>query len=88
MTKDEVYESIKKLRTLIFEKDKSSECYNAYVSFMVEFCDIDRQKWADLESSIHRGYKFMSFYQRDNINRVAQKLIMINDLERKVKSLD
>lgn len=42
MTKDEVYESIKKLRTLIFEKDKSSECYNAYVSFMVEFCDIDR----------------------------------------------
>ena len=40
MTKDDVYESLKKLRNLLFEKDKDSECYNAYVSLIVELCDI------------------------------------------------
>ena len=88
MSKDDVYDSIKKLKTLISEKDRDSECYNVYVSLIVELCDINRQKLANIEGITKKSYKMMSLYQRDNINRVAQKLVTINEMEKKVKSLE
>ena len=42
MTKNEVYESINKLRSLLLEKDRDIECYNVYVSLIVEMCDMSR----------------------------------------------
>jgi hypothetical protein len=88
MSTEDIYESSKKLRGVVGDKERDSECYNIYVSLMVELCDMTKEKLSLLDSNIQKSYKVMSYHERENIRKVVLKQLAADDLEKKVKGLD
>ncbi len=87
MNKEEIYECMKKLRALLSEKERDSQCYNIYVTILSDLLDLNKDKLASFEELISKSYKVMSFVERDNISKIAHRLVDAQLLSKKAKSL-
>lgn len=76
------------MRTLLSEKDRDSECYSIYAKLMVELNSLTRDKLSAFEESMNKSYKLMSFVERDNIGKIARKVVGVDDLEKRSKDIE
>lgn len=57
------------------------------MTILSDLLDLNKDKLASFEEVISKSYKVMSFVERDNISKIAHRLVDAQLLSKKAKSL-